>query len=208
MPSRNFSTLCNDTMKGPLPISSKAGEPGIEDIAIFEAAHIVLQQEEEVNMNVLTEELMGESMGIKVASDLLKVSFQALEFKLVSSAFNVNEIAHTVALRQWAERNAGRGGAPQRNREVHENSCGKSSRFRSRRPLPLRRKSSGKGASKKKGKETQRDKPALWSAVERGDEEAVHLGRCLKTTLWRSPLAARRCRASSQSHHLYMVLRY
>ena len=191
MPSRNFSTLCNDTMKGPLPISSKAGEPGIEDISIFEAAHIVLQQEEEVNINVLTDKLMEESMGIKVASDLLKVSVQALELKLASPAFNVTEIAHTLVLRKWAEENAGRGGALQRNRQMHKNSCGKSSRLRSRSPLPPRGKSSGKGASKKKGnrrRETQGDKPALWSAVEQGDEEAVHFSRCLRTTFGGHPL--------------------
>ena len=70
MPLRDFTTLCNDTMAAPVPIGSRAGEPGIEEITIFELANSVLrEQKQEVTIDMLVDKLMKEH--IKVASDLL-----------------------------------------------------------------------------------------------------------------------------------------
>ena len=101
MPSRDFTTLCKDAMAAPLPIGPSSGEPGIEEISIFETASSVLQLQKQVTIDVLVEKLAEE--GIRVASDLLKVSAQALEMKLsTKNAFNITEMSHTLKLRQWA----------------------------------------------------------------------------------------------------------
>ena len=120
MPKRDFTTLCKDAMAAPLPIGSSFAEPEIEEITIFEVESNVLQQQKQITIDVLVEKLA--EADIKIASDLLRVSAQALEMKLsTKNAFNVAEISHTLKLRQWAEENAGRGGSSsRRNRQVRE----------------------------------------------------------------------------------------
>ena len=149
MPKRDFTTLCENAMAAPLGASF--AEPEIEEMAIFEVASDVLQQQKQITIDVLVEKLAEAE--IKIASDLLKVSAEALEMKLsTKNAFNFTEISHTLTLRQWAEENASRGGSgSRRNRQVREERFEKSSRLRSRSPLPPRAQGNAKGGSKRKG---------------------------------------------------------
>jgi len=120
----------------------------------------------------LCEKLLGE--GIGSPADLLRASKEALETKLSThAAFNFSEMADAISLRSAAERLGGGPGAADTGR-------GRRPRPSSARPSERKAQAEGSGArrqrSRSRGDAEQRakqGKPALWAAVERGDETAV-----------------------------------
>ena len=150
----------------------------MEDISIDETARDVLRGQKQETIQVLVNKLADEC--IQKASDLLKVSAHALEMKFASKPhFSLDETGYVNELRKWAEKNVG----------SNEDAGTTIQPGRSRSPWNSRGRDGrskgdwnrGKGYGKSYGRRDDsrghrrevEKKPAIWAAVENGDEELV-----------------------------------
>ena len=161
------------------------GSP-MEDISIDEIAPDVLRGQKQETIQALVNKLAEE--GIQKVSDLLKVSAHALEMKFASKPhFSLDETGYVNELRTWAERNAGINKDAGTTRKLARSRSSWKSR---RREVTTKGgwkrgkgygKSYGRGYGKSYGRRNDsrghrrevEKKPAIWAAVENGDEELV-----------------------------------
>ena len=153
-------------------------EAEVDDISVHEVAQSVLQFQKQTVIDVLVDKLAEQD--IRKGSDLLKLSQAALEMRLsgLSATFTIDEVSHAITMREYAEKHLGKKQDKRRSRSPRER------KLRGRSPIGAS-KGKGKGYNGKgKGNGRHRawssnrrrvepEKPSLWAAVERNDEEEV-----------------------------------
>ena len=157
-----------------------------EDISIDEIARDALRGQKQETIQVLVNKLTEE--GISKASALLKVSALALEMTFASKPhFSLDETGDVNELRKWAEKHVSWNKDAGTTKELARSRSPWNSRGRDGRSKGDW--NPGKGYGKSYGRRDDsrghtrevEKKPAIWAAVENGDEELVatpHFGRC------------------------------
>ena len=150
----------------------------MEDISIDETARDVLRGQKQETIQVLVNKLAEE--GIQKASDLLKVSAHALEMKFASKPhFSLDETGYVNELRKWAEKNVGSNKDAGTTKELARSRSPWNSRGRDGRSKGDWNRGKGYGKSYGRRDDSRghrrevEKKPAIWAAVENGDEELV-----------------------------------